>query len=81
MDPNYGEQINPVSRLIQVQQAKGESDPRFMLMRETGQARSKEFIVKVSRRSFFVLFVLDDISFFYVLGYNWRHRMRRKWTK
>ncbi|CAJ0959050.1 unnamed protein product, partial [Mesorhabditis belari] len=47
MDPEYGHQINPVSRLMQIAQAQGSPDPKFELIREQGQNRYKEFIVEV----------------------------------
>ncbi|KAK6016977.1 hypothetical protein OSTOST_17536, partial [Ostertagia ostertagi] len=43
MDPTYGHQINPVSRLIQVLQARCEDEPQFELISEQGQSRYKEF--------------------------------------
>ncbi|VDP09654.1 unnamed protein product [Heligmosomoides polygyrus] len=48
MDPTYGHQINPVSRLIQVLQARNEEEPQFELVSEQGQSRYKEFTVQVS---------------------------------
>ncbi|KAL6725541.1 hypothetical protein Aduo_007588 [Ancylostoma duodenale] len=47
MDPTYGHQINPVSRLIQVLQTRNE-EPQFELISEQGQSRYKEFTVQVS---------------------------------
>lgn len=46
MDPTYGHQINPVSRLIQVLQTRNE-EPQFELISEQGQSRYKEFTVQV----------------------------------
>uniref|UniRef100_A0A0N5AB75 DRBM domain-containing protein n=1 Tax=Syphacia muris TaxID=451379 RepID=A0A0N5AB75_9BILA len=48
MDPDYGHQINPVSRLIQVMQARKEPEPKFQLVMEYGQSRYKEFVVEVT---------------------------------
>lgn len=48
MDPEYGQQINPVSRLMQVMQTKTGKEPRFQLIAERGQNRYKEFVVEVS---------------------------------
>ncbi|KHJ93122.1 hypothetical protein OESDEN_06973 [Oesophagostomum dentatum] len=48
MDPTYGHQINPVSRLIQVLQARNEEEPQFELISEQGQSRYKEFTVQVT---------------------------------
>ncbi|GMT03614.1 hypothetical protein PENTCL1PPCAC_25788, partial [Pristionchus entomophagus] len=47
MDPSYGHQINPVSRLIQVLQARGEADPVFEFLGEAGQYKYKQFNVQV----------------------------------
>uniref|UniRef100_A0A0K0CX30 DRBM domain-containing protein n=1 Tax=Angiostrongylus cantonensis TaxID=6313 RepID=A0A0K0CX30_ANGCA len=47
MDPTYGHQINPISRLIQVLQARCEDEPQFELVSEQGQSRYKEFTVQV----------------------------------
>ncbi|MFH4979060.1 hypothetical protein AB6A40_005769 [Gnathostoma spinigerum] len=47
MDPEYGHQINPVSRLMQVMQAKKDNEPQFRLIAEHGQSRYKEFVVEV----------------------------------
>ena len=46
---DYGQQMNPVSRLIQVQQARAQHAPRFRFVRETGNARMKEFVVEVRK--------------------------------
>uniref|UniRef100_A0A915KTW8 DRBM domain-containing protein n=1 Tax=Romanomermis culicivorax TaxID=13658 RepID=A0A915KTW8_ROMCU len=51
MDPNYGQQINPISRLIQVQQAKREAEPKFELIEELGQGRYKEYVIQVEVNS------------------------------
>ncbi|VDM41401.1 unnamed protein product [Toxocara canis] len=48
MDPGYGHQINPVSRLMQVMQARKENEPKFQLIAEHGQSRYKEFVVEVA---------------------------------
>ncbi|KAL3075958.1 hypothetical protein niasHT_037211 [Heterodera trifolii] len=47
IDPNYGTGVNPISRLIQVMQARGERDPMFQVIGEHGQNRHKEFTVSV----------------------------------
>ncbi|VDK64920.1 unnamed protein product [Anisakis simplex] len=48
MDPDYGHQINPVSRLMQVMQARKDTEPKFQLIAEHGQSRYKEFVVEVT---------------------------------
>jgi len=39
--------VNPISRLIQIQQAKKEKEPQFSLVSEHGVARSREFVFQV----------------------------------
>jgi len=39
--------VNPISRLIQIQQAKKEKEPQFSLVSENGVARSREFVFQV----------------------------------
>ncbi|CAP27969.2 Protein CBG08071 [Caenorhabditis briggsae] len=46
MDPHYGHQINPVSRLIQVTQAKSRHHPTFELLSENGVSKYKEFVIQ-----------------------------------
>lgn len=47
LDPQYGQHINPISRLIQVMQIRKEAEPAFRLIGEHGQNRSREFTVEV----------------------------------
>ncbi|EJD75988.1 double-stranded RNA binding domain-containing protein family protein, variant [Loa loa] len=47
MNPEYGHQINPVSRLMQVMQARKQNEPKFQLVAERGQSRYKEFVMEV----------------------------------
>ncbi|VDK66011.1 unnamed protein product [Onchocerca ochengi] len=47
MNPEYGHQINPVSRLMQVMQSRKQNEPRFQLIAERGQSRYKEFVMEV----------------------------------
>lgn len=46
-DPNYGIGINPISRLIQIQQAKKEKEPVYSMVAERGVPRRREFIMQV----------------------------------
>ena len=46
-DPDYGQSINPISRLIQIQQAKREKEPVYTLIEERGMPRRREFVMKV----------------------------------
>ena len=46
--PDYGLQINPISRLIQIQQAKKEKEPLYSFIGERGHLRRREFIIQVS---------------------------------
>ncbi|XP_035213762.1 double-stranded RNA-binding protein Staufen homolog isoform X1 [Stegodyphus dumicola] len=47
-DPQYGQGINPISRLIQIQQAKKEREPVYTVIEERGEPRQREFIMQVS---------------------------------
>ncbi|VBB31103.1 unnamed protein product, partial [Acanthocheilonema viteae] len=47
MNPEYGHQINPISRLMQVMQARKQNEPKFQLVAERGQSRYKEFVMEV----------------------------------
>ncbi|VDN03572.1 unnamed protein product [Thelazia callipaeda] len=47
MNPEYGHQINPISRLMQVMQARKQNEPKFQLISERGQSRYKEFVMEV----------------------------------
>jgi double-stranded RNA-binding protein Staufen len=49
-EPEYGEDINPISRLIQIQQAKKEREPVYSLLEERGVPRRREFVMEVSIR-------------------------------
>lgn len=46
-DPNYGVGINPISRLIQVQQAEQKKEPVFTLITERSLLRRREFVMQV----------------------------------
>ena len=55
-NPDYGQQtINPISRLIQITQAKKEKDPVYTLVAEKGMPRRREFIMQVGGRETFRL--------------------------
>merc|ERR1719259_972220 len=45
---DYGQGINPISRLIQIQQAKREKEPTFALLTERGLPRRREFVMQVT---------------------------------
>jgi double-stranded RNA-binding protein Staufen len=47
--PEYGQSINPISRLIQIQQAKKEKEPIYTLIAEKGMPRRREFVMQVKR--------------------------------
>ncbi|XP_067142126.1 double-stranded RNA-binding protein Staufen homolog 2-like isoform X2 [Centruroides vittatus] len=47
-DPQYGQGINPISRLIQIQQAKKEREPIYTVIAERGEPRQREFIMQCS---------------------------------
>lgn len=46
--PDYGQGMNPISRLAQIQQAKKEKEPEYMLLTERGLPRRREFVMQVS---------------------------------
>ncbi|KAF4075792.1 hypothetical protein AMELA_G00222840 [Ameiurus melas] len=45
--PEYGQGMNPISRLAQIQQAKREKEPEYTLLSERGLPRRREFIMEV----------------------------------
>ncbi|CAD5116288.1 DgyrCDS5194 [Dimorphilus gyrociliatus] len=45
--PEYGQEVNPISRLIHIQQAKKDTEPEYNLISEEGQGRKKEFTIQV----------------------------------
>ncbi|KAK3541209.1 hypothetical protein QTP86_016821 [Hemibagrus guttatus] len=47
--PEYGQGMNPISRLAQIQQAKREKEPEYTLLSERGLPRRREFIMQNSR--------------------------------
>lgn len=42
------EEVNPISRLVQIQQAKREREPVYTLIEEKGAPRRREFVMEVS---------------------------------
>ncbi|XP_057702698.1 double-stranded RNA-binding protein Staufen homolog 1 isoform X1 [Corythoichthys intestinalis] len=46
--PEYGQGMNPISRLAQIQQAKKEKEPEYTLVMERGLPRRREFVMQVS---------------------------------
>ena len=47
--------MNPISRLAQIQQAKKEKEPDYVLLSERGMPRRREFVMQV-----FLTFILKD---------------------
>ncbi|XP_047394728.1 double-stranded RNA-binding protein Staufen homolog 1 isoform X1 [Sciurus carolinensis] len=45
--PEYGQGMNPISRLAQIQQAKKEKEPEYTLLTERGLPRRREFVMQV----------------------------------
>ncbi|XP_037667004.1 double-stranded RNA-binding protein Staufen homolog 1 isoform X3 [Choloepus didactylus] len=45
--PEYGQGMNPISRLAQIQQAKKEKEPEYVLLTERGLPRRREFVMQV----------------------------------
>ena len=46
-DPTYGVGVNPISRLIQIQQAQKKKEPIYTLLAERGMPRRREFVMQV----------------------------------
>ncbi|XP_045042054.1 double-stranded RNA-binding protein Staufen homolog 2 isoform X5 [Desmodus rotundus] len=44
--PEYGQGMNPISRLAQIQQAKKEKEPDYVLLSERGMPRRREFVMQ-----------------------------------
>ncbi|XP_006758867.1 PREDICTED: double-stranded RNA-binding protein Staufen homolog 1 isoform X4 [Myotis davidii] len=45
--PEHGQVMNPISKLAQIQQAKKEKEPEYMLLTERGLPRRREFVMQV----------------------------------
>ncbi|MEJ1279110.1 staufen double-stranded RNA binding protein 1 [Cricetulus griseus] len=45
--PDYGQGMNPISRLAQIQQAKKDKEPEYTLLTERGLPRRREFVMQV----------------------------------
>ncbi|XP_037062323.1 double-stranded RNA-binding protein Staufen homolog 2 isoform X7 [Peromyscus leucopus] len=45
--PEYGQGMNPISRLAQIQQARKEKEPDYVLLSERGLPRRREFVMQV----------------------------------
>ncbi|XP_036088679.1 double-stranded RNA-binding protein Staufen homolog 2 isoform X1 [Rousettus aegyptiacus] len=45
--PEYGQGMNPISRLAQIQQAKKDKEPDYVLLSERGMPRRREFVMQV----------------------------------
>lgn len=54
---DYGQGMNPISRLAQIQQAKKEKEPEYMLLTERGLPRRREFVMQVGRRGLWADFL------------------------
>ena len=59
-NPEYGQNINPISRLIQIQQAKKEKEPVYTLIAERGMPRRREFVMQVGSSDF--VYILDSYT-------------------
>ncbi len=58
--PDYGQGMNPISRLAQIQQAKKEKEPEYLLLSERGMPRRREFIMQVNNGFVLYLFSLHS---------------------
>ena len=45
--PDSGQGMNPISRLAQIQQAKKDKEPEYVLLAERGLPRRREFVMQV----------------------------------
>lgn len=50
--------MNPISRLAQIQQAKKDKEPDYVLLSERGMPRRREFVMQV-----FLVFILEEFFF------------------
>lgn len=46
------DELNPISQLIQIQQARKEKEPVYTVVDERGTARRREFVISVSAGGF-----------------------------
>ena len=67
-NPDYGQSINPISRLIQIQQAKKQKEPVYTLIAERGMPRRREFVMQVSQ------FFFNDVYKVHFEMSFWCHR-------
>lgn len=49
--PEYGQGMNPISRLAQIQQAKKEKEPEYNMLTERGLPRRREFVMQVRQEA------------------------------
>lgn len=64
--PEYGQGMNPISRLAQIQQAKKEKEPEYALVTERGLPRRREFVMQVLIREkilFSDIFIIVQCTF------------------
>ncbi|XP_059615052.1 double-stranded RNA-binding protein Staufen homolog 2 [Phlebotomus argentipes] len=47
-DPEYTAEVNPISKLIQIQQSKKEKEPIYTVAEERGVPRRREFVIEVA---------------------------------
>lgn len=48
LEASSSDEINPISQLIQIQQARKEKEPVYTVVDERGTARRREFVIDVS---------------------------------
>lgn len=66
--------MNPISRLAQIQQAKKEKEPEYVLLSERGMPRRREFVMQVSSS---VTFEIMPLLCYYVQPQaKWWHTMK-----
>ena len=83
-DPTYGVGVNPISRLIQIQQAQKKKEPVYTLLAERGMPRRREFVMQVISKEQLALLTLDHKVLGSIKGKkitlgNKEHIPDRKW--
>lgn len=65
--------MNPISRLAQIQQAKKEKEPEYVLLSERGMPRRREFVMQVS---FDVMLEIMPLLCFGQTQEKWWHNIK-----
>lgn len=87
--PEYGQGMNPISRLAQIQQAKKEKEPEYLLLSERGMPRRREFIMQVDDHFLIHILHFPTFTYFYMTALfikgwsgHWQNRNKSSvWPK